>query len=858
MRFRYLPLGLIALVSALACGGGDPGTSPVVPPVTLVATVVAVSPALATIEQGTTATLTAEVRDQFGAVMAGKVPAWTSSDLAVASVSAGTGVVTGLAVGTATITASVDGRNGSATATVFPPAVKSVVVGALPAGIVAGQSFALTVALTDKNGVVLTGRVVTWKSSAVRVATVDVNGKVTSLSGGTAIITALSEGVSGTVSVVVAAPAGTTLASIGSISPATLSPGAAVTVTGNNFGTTASNNIVWVAGVPATVTAASATQLTFTVPTSGIPCQSTQPVSVEVTTVAGTVGTKQVLAVATQRTLAVGASFLATSPGNVACNELPATGTYVVSVFNAGQNLSQSAAFELTGAAGGVLASAIPAKQGVRPTLIPAPALAARSPVDPAVAATVSEHLRRLEESARNWREFGNRRNQRSGATRSLSPGTGQVVASSSGAPIPTTVGSTTTIHFNYNTCTLTGSPLITARVVYVGPKAIVLEDNASPLAGKIDADMIGLATDFETVSYPILLKFGDPLIYDDSLSRNGKVVMLFTPRVNQAGNNLLGFVQSCDFDRISDPGRSGSNMTEIFYARAVTDTLASSTSLNGRPNWKRLMPGTLIHETKHIIADAERYATPVVVNFFEETWLEEATAQLASEMYGRAIHGNSWRSNASYFGTLDCEIRPSTASCGGGLYVMGNHFGFLTDFLTNVETKTILSGSDDNDIYGSSWMFARWLVDAYGGTDEGAFLHRVVTNYNVLGVNNVTSVTGKTWPELLSQFSLMLAVDDLANVASPFTEASWNLPGVFQGYSTDVSSRPPASPLVPRPAAFGAFTTSTVTLKGGGAMLMRVSGAGAGATQLFDLHQPGGAALPVATNIGISILRIQ
>ena len=154
--------------------------------------------------------------------------------------------------------------------------------------------------------------------------------------------------------------------------------------------------------------------------------------------------------------------------------------------------------------------------------------------------------------------------------------------------------------------------------------------------------------------------------------------------------------------------------------------------------------------------------------------------------------------------------------------------------------------------------MFARWLVDTYGGANEPAILHQIVTNYNVLGVNNVTSVTGKTWPELLSQFSLMLAVDDLANVASPFTEASWNLPGVFQGYSTDVSSRPPASPLVPRPAAFGAFTTSTVTLKGGGAMLMRVSGAGAGATQLFDLHQPGGAALPVATNIGISILRIQ
>ena len=179
--------------------------------------------------------------------------------------------------------------------------------------------------------------------------------------------------------------------------------------------------------------------------------------------------------------------------------------------------------------------------------------------------------------------------------------------------PVPTTVGQNASIRFNFTSCTTAASPLISARVVYVGPKAIVLEDNASSLAGKIDADLISLAQDFETVSWPILLKFGDPLAYDAHTDANGRIIMMFTPRVNNVtfpGNPnaaLLGFVQGCDIYAPSlSPAINGSNQAEIFYARTVSDTLPNSTSINGRSQWKRLMPSTLIHETKHLIANAE------------------------------------------------------------------------------------------------------------------------------------------------------------------------------------------------------------------------------------------------------------
>jgi hypothetical protein len=852
MRLRPSPSLLLAALLALGCGGGEAAKPIITPPAPAVVTTVNVSPSLASVELGSSLPLTADIRDQYGVVFPGKAATWTSGSTAIATVDAASGVVSGVSVGTATITATVDGKTGIATMNVFPLAVKSVTITAAAGPLTAGQTLALVVAVKDKNGGPLTGRLVTWSSSTPRVATVDGAGKVTALSGGTTTITGVSEGVSGSVALAVAPPAGSTLATIASVSPATLTPGAAATITGANFIAGAANDGVYIAGVAATITSASATQIAFTVPAAGLPCQSTQPVNVEVTTPAGTAQVKQPLAVATQRTLAVGASFMATASSRAVCNELPAAGTYLVSVFNAGTNLEQTAGFELTGSGGGA-SSAIAAPSAIRAAIGRAPRPAA-SAIDAIASAQVSEHLRRLEEGAQLRRQYGPPSRYRN-VSRSVLPGQPGTV---SRAPVPTVVGQTATVNFNYNSCRAGVSPVITARVVYVGPKAIVLEDNASPLAGKIDADMVALAQEFETVSYPLLLNFGDPLAYDAQTDANGRIIMLFTPKVNSAGSNLLGFVQSCDFYPPSAfASVSGSNQAEIFYARAVTDTSPSSTSLNGRPQWRRDMPSTLIHEAKHIVANAERNATPILTDN-EEVWLEEATAQLASEMYGRAIHGNKWRSNASYFGTLDCEVRPNTAGCGAAIFVMGNHFGFLTDFLESFESKTILSGQDDNDIYGSSWLFTRWLVDTYGGNDESAFLHSIIRNFTQYGTENVSNAAGKSWPELLSQFTLMLAADDLAAMGSPVVEQSWNLPGVFAGYATDFPSSRPTSPLVPRTSAFGSFATTISSLKGGGAMLLRMSGPATATTQLFDLHAVGGGALPSTSNLGIAILRIQ
>jgi uncharacterized protein YjdB len=95
---------------------------------------VAVAPSSATINAGATAQLSATLRDASNNVLTGRSVAWTTSNDAVATVS-GSGLVTGVAAGSATITATSEGKSGSASITVAavqppPPGGDPVIIAA--------------------------------------------------------------------------------------------------------------------------------------------------------------------------------------------------------------------------------------------------------------------------------------------------------------------------------------------------------------------------------------------------------------------------------------------------------------------------------------------------------------------------------------------------------------------------------------------------------------------------------------------------------------------------------------------------------------------------------------------------------
>jgi hypothetical protein len=147
--------------------------------------------------------MSAETRDASGAAVTGRVVTWASSDPGKATVSA-TGVVTGVDVGTATITATSEGRSAATTVTVLRAPVAGVMfVPFFPDLAIVGDTIRLRAIALDSAGRELPDRVVTFSGNNDAVATVSSTGHLSAVGAGPVVVTATSEGktVSGTLQV---------------------------------------------------------------------------------------------------------------------------------------------------------------------------------------------------------------------------------------------------------------------------------------------------------------------------------------------------------------------------------------------------------------------------------------------------------------------------------------------------------------------------------------------------------------------------------------------------------------------------------------------------------------------------------
>ena len=189
---------------------------------------VTVAPASPSIGVGNTVQLTATLKDSAGNTLSGRPVSWSSGSASVASVNS-SGLVTGVAAGSATITATSGTVSGSATVTVTttPAPVASVTVTPGTPSIGVGNTVQLTATLKDSAGNTLSGRPVSWASGSASVASVNSSGLVTGVAAGSATITATSGSVSGTATVTVTGPA--PVATV-TVTPGTPSIGVAKTV----------------------------------------------------------------------------------------------------------------------------------------------------------------------------------------------------------------------------------------------------------------------------------------------------------------------------------------------------------------------------------------------------------------------------------------------------------------------------------------------------------------------------------------------------------------------------------------------------------------------------------------------------
>lgn len=202
--------GLLFLLAAAACGdsgtnaqpGGPTRPGPVdpVPTPTPVASV-EVSPGFTDVMAGQTVQMGAVTRAADGAELARPV-VWTSVNPHVASVDA-QGKVTAHEAGWTHVTATSEGRSATALITVLAPPAPVAWVRVQPGNVTLemGSGQQLVAKPFAANGSELMQRVITWASSDSTVVSVDAQGRVFALKGGTATITATSEGRTGAATV---------------------------------------------------------------------------------------------------------------------------------------------------------------------------------------------------------------------------------------------------------------------------------------------------------------------------------------------------------------------------------------------------------------------------------------------------------------------------------------------------------------------------------------------------------------------------------------------------------------------------------------------------------------------------------
>ncbi len=425
-------------------------------------------------------------------------------------------------------------------------------------------------------------------------------------------------------------------------------------------------------------------------------------------------------------------------------------------------------------------------------------------------------------------------------------------------------------------------SRAVAARVRAVSPSVVLAQDTAGA-GGFGDADHRLLSREFHQVVFPTdTTYFGAPSDLDD----NGRVVVLFSPRVNEltprgADAAVGGFFLPLDLADSGDgtgvPGPGGetcpaSNEAEILYL-PVPDPEGVHGPEFSRDAALRNARGIVAHELMHLLSVSQR----VIVNgggflALDEVWLAEGLSHLAEEVVGHSARETSSRSG---LGFRDFSATREGLEAFNTFHLQ--NFGRLQLFLLDPGGAPALSAVDPGGVAslrmrGHGWLLVRWLADRFATPETEAELIRRLSTGGpsaLTGIDNVTAAAGVEWRALLEDFALVpllegrdLPAADPASSerASRARLTTWELRDVYAGLSENPGSRalfPLGYPLDPAVLPFGNALRS-LELEAGTARYMALSAGTSSPALSLSVGGPGGLPLPAGAPVHVTVVRFR
>ncbi len=320
--------------------------------------------------------------------------------------------------------------------------------------------------------------------------------------------------------------------------------------------------------------------------------------------------------------------------------------------------------------------------------------------------------------------------------------------------------------------CTTSDAAKRTALLIHEDDNLAVYQDSTQNATKPITVSQATKLTDYYTRHAKGMIEayFGKP----SDIDGNGKVVVFASPVVT---GDVAAFVWSGDF--LTPSSCNASNERELIYFN--TDMILAMEKPPDERTYQALE--TLAHEMKHVVSLYNRIAASLRTGSdqYHPTWIEEGTAEIAGEMSSRI----AWA--AAGGPAVNAEVtRQSFVNTGSitadnyGVAIKLARTAWYLSSQPNGLIVTPTGAQEGASVYGSGWLFHRWLGDAFGSAasapqGDASFFRALNDSMAAAGTAGISAQTGRSFLDLVDEFTKTVSLHKTATAQPTLNFTTYN-----------------------------------------------------------------------------------